>query len=140
MLRADRTRRGWSTRIVAAVGLFAATVGLGALPGPAHAQEAPKPVIGQTVVSEFRTGKVELIDAGGNVVGTIASGLNVPRGVLVLRDGSVIIAEYGGGRLVGTGSPLSFRKTAESFLGSAPATTSSLSGSILSDLMRTTVT
>lgn len=102
MLR-DTTRRGWPALFAAAVGLIAASVGLGALAGPARAQDVLRPEVGQTVVSEYRTGKVELLDADGKVVGTLAEGLSVPRGVLVLRDGSVVIAEYGGGRLVGTG-------------------------------------
>jgi glucose/arabinose dehydrogenase len=64
--------------------------------GPASAQDGPYAVSG----SCGGLPKIEIRTAAGYCVGLVAAGLKFPRGVLPLKDGTVLVAE-----MIGWGSP-----------------------------------
>ncbi|MCC5950573.1 MAG: hypothetical protein JJU45_00605 [Acidimicrobiia bacterium] len=71
-------------------------------PEPDPAFSTPLVRTGEIVVTLFEAGEVLAVDAAGERR-VLATGLDRPRGIAVLADGSLVVAEFGANRLVGLG-------------------------------------
>ncbi len=102
----NEQRPGRPRRLVALLAAVVALFVVTAAPAAAQDQIVLKP--GELVVSQQRIGQLVRIDADGKP-SPIASGLEGPRGLLVLDDGSVLIAESTGNQISGLFGPYGSR-------------------------------
>lgn len=92
-----------SLAVVSVVALLASVVlGLVVAAGQVGAQGSTAVQPGEVVGAVQDTGEIVAIDEDG-AVRTLVGGLNQPRAVQVLEDGSLVVAEAGANRIVGIG-------------------------------------